>query len=98
MQQIKNNSYRKNNYLRCAKIDDEQADIKQDKAILPDDRMILFGLQARDDAWEDFNRNLLIMLDKLARTMDDYSNYAYFLFSVIFCCEENKLYFCSIEI
>jgi predicted nucleotidyltransferase len=45
--------------------------------ILPDDKMILFGSQARGDAQEKSDWDLLILLNKPVRAMDDYDNYAY---------------------
>jgi predicted nucleotidyltransferase len=45
--------------------------------ILPNHKMILFGSQARGDAREESDWDLLILLNKSTRTMDDYDNYAY---------------------
>ena len=47
------------------------------REILPNDKMILFGSQARGDARDDSDWDLLILLNKSVRTMDDYDNYAY---------------------
>lgn len=47
------------------------------REILPNDKMILFGSQARGDARDDSDWDLLILLNKSIRTMDDYDNYAY---------------------
>ncbi len=49
------------------------------RQILPDQRVILFGSQARGDARPDSDWDLLILLDngKEKRTAEDYDNYAY---------------------
>jgi predicted nucleotidyltransferase len=47
------------------------------REILPNDKMILFGSQARGDEQEDSDWDLLILLNKPVRTMGDYDNYAY---------------------
>ncbi|MDR3339343.1 MAG: nucleotidyltransferase domain-containing protein [Candidatus Symbiothrix sp.] len=53
-------------------------EIKQLKQeILPDGKLILFGSQARGDATEESDWDLLILLKKSKRTFDDYGNYAY---------------------
>jgi predicted nucleotidyltransferase len=52
--------------------------IKQLKReILPNEKMILFGSQARGDEWEESDWYLLILLNKPVSTMDDYDIYAY---------------------
>ena len=48
------------------------------RAILPNERVILFGSQARGDAREDSDWDLLVLLDKEKRNfIEDYDNYAY---------------------
>ena len=48
------------------------------RQILPNDRMILFGSQARGDARPDSDWDLLVLLDKEKRNFnEDYDNYAY---------------------
>jgi predicted nucleotidyltransferase len=47
------------------------------REILPNDKMILFGSQARGDAREDSDWDLLILLNKPVRAADDFDNYAY---------------------
>jgi predicted nucleotidyltransferase len=47
------------------------------RQLLPDDRMILFGSQARGDARPDSDWDLLILLDKDKITYKDENKYAY---------------------
>ena len=48
------------------------------RQLLPNDRMILFGSQARGDARLDSDWDLLVVLDKKGeRNWDDFDNYAY---------------------
>ena len=47
------------------------------REILPNERMILFGSQARGDAREDSDWDLLVLLDKGKKTSDDENNYSY---------------------
>ena len=48
------------------------------RQILPNEKVILFGSQARGDAKEDSDWDLLVLLDKEKRNyIEDYSNYAY---------------------
>ncbi|MCD7971362.1 MAG: nucleotidyltransferase domain-containing protein [Candidatus Azobacteroides sp.] len=45
--------------------------------VLPDDQLILFGSQARNDANEESDWDLLILLNKPKREPGDFDNYAY---------------------
>jgi predicted nucleotidyltransferase len=45
--------------------------------ILPNEKLILFGSQARGDESETSDWDLLILLNKSIRTSDDYDNYGY---------------------
>ncbi|MCC8154623.1 MAG: nucleotidyltransferase domain-containing protein, partial [Tannerellaceae bacterium] len=45
--------------------------------VLPNDRVILFGSQARGDANEYSDWDLLIILDKMEKEPDDFDKYAY---------------------
>jgi len=48
------------------------------RQILPNERVILFGSQARGDAREDSDWDLLVLLDKEKRNFnEDYDKYAY---------------------
>ena len=48
------------------------------RQILPNETMILFGSQARGDAREDSDWDLLVLLNKEKRNyIEDYGNYAY---------------------
>ena len=48
------------------------------RQILPNEKVILFGSQARGDAREDSDWNLLVLLNKKERNFnEDYDNYAY---------------------
>ena len=48
------------------------------RQLLPNDRMILFGSQARGDARPDSDWDLLVLLNKEKRNFnEDYDNYAY---------------------
>ena len=47
------------------------------RQLLPNDRMILFGSQARGDAREDSDWDLLVLLDKEKKTFEDEDNYGY---------------------
>ena len=48
------------------------------RQLLPNDRMILFGSQARGDAREDSDWDLLVLLDKEERNyIEDYDNFGY---------------------
>jgi len=48
------------------------------RQLFPNERLILFGSQARGDAREDSDWDLLVLLDKDKRNfIEDYSKYAY---------------------
>ena len=47
------------------------------RQLIPTEKMILFGSQARGDAHEDSDWDLLVLLDKPIRENDDYDNYGY---------------------
>jgi len=48
------------------------------RQLLPDDRLILFGSQARGDARPDSDWDLLVLLNKEKRNyIEDFDNYAY---------------------
>lgn len=47
------------------------------REVLPNGRLILFGSQARGDADEDSDWDLLIVLDKPKKDPDDYDKYAF---------------------
>ncbi|MDR2970643.1 MAG: nucleotidyltransferase domain-containing protein [Bacteroidales bacterium] len=47
------------------------------RQILPNDRMILFGSQARGDARADSDWDLLMLLNKEKREFEDEDNYSY---------------------
>ncbi|MDR0814774.1 MAG: nucleotidyltransferase domain-containing protein [Bacteroidales bacterium] len=47
------------------------------RKILPNDKMILFGPQARGDARPDSDWDLLVLLDKEKISYDDENKYAY---------------------
>jgi len=48
------------------------------RQLLPNERVILFGSQARGDAREDSDWDLLVLLNKEKRNfIEDYDNYAY---------------------
>jgi predicted nucleotidyltransferase len=48
------------------------------RQILPNEKVILFGSQARGDAREDSDWDLLVLLDKKKSNFsEDYDNYAY---------------------
>lgn len=48
------------------------------RQLLPNDRLILFGSQARDDAHEDSDWDLLVLLDKKGiHNWNDFDTYAY---------------------
>ena len=46
------------------------------RQILPNDKVILFGSQARGDAKPNSDWDLLVLIDKDKRTFDDYNKYA----------------------
>jgi len=46
------------------------------RQILPDEKVILFGSQARGDAHEESDWDLLVLLNKEKRTSEDYDKYA----------------------
>ncbi len=58
-----------------AKIFEQIRQLKQQ--ILPNEKVILFGSQARGDERKDSDWDLLILLDKDKRTPEDTDNYAY---------------------
>jgi len=45
------------------------------RRLLPNDKMILFGSQARGDARPDSDWDLLVVLNKQERAIDDYHKY-----------------------
>jgi len=45
------------------------------RQILPNEKVILFGSQARGDAHEASDWDLLVLLDKPEKTIDDYRKY-----------------------
>jgi len=47
------------------------------RKILPDERVILFGSQARGDAKPDSDWDLLVLIDKEKKTQEDENKYAY---------------------
>ena len=47
------------------------------RQLLPDDRMILFGSQARGDARPDSDWDLLVLVDSHSTTLDDEIKYSY---------------------
>ncbi|MCL2028528.1 MAG: nucleotidyltransferase domain-containing protein [Bacteroidales bacterium] len=47
------------------------------RQIMPNERLILFGSQARGDARRDSDWDLLILLNKDKRTQEDYDQYAF---------------------
>ena len=47
------------------------------RQLLPNERVILFGSQAREDAHEDSDWDLLVLLNKEKKTREDEDNYAY---------------------
>ena len=47
------------------------------RRILPNEKVILFGSQARGDAHEDSDWDLLVLLDKDKKTKEDEDEYAY---------------------
>ncbi|MDR1984494.1 MAG: nucleotidyltransferase domain-containing protein [Prevotellaceae bacterium] len=47
------------------------------RRLLPNDRLILFGSQARGDAQPDSDWDLLVLLNKNERKFEDYDNFAY---------------------
>ena len=47
------------------------------RQLLPNDRMILFGSQARGDARPDSDWDLLVLLDKEKSAFEDEDNYTY---------------------
>jgi len=47
------------------------------RKLLPNDRMFLFGSQARGDARPDSDWDLLVLLDKEKKEFEDEDNYSY---------------------
>jgi len=47
------------------------------RQILPNEKVILFGSQARGDAREDSDWDLLVLLNKEKKTFEDENTYAY---------------------
>jgi predicted nucleotidyltransferase len=47
------------------------------RQILPNEKVILFGSQARGDAREDSDWDLLVLLNKEKKTFEDEDNYSY---------------------
>jgi predicted nucleotidyltransferase len=47
------------------------------RQLIPNDKMILFGSQARGDEHPESDWDLLILLNKPVKGKDDYDNYAY---------------------
>ncbi len=47
------------------------------RKIMPNEKLILFGSQARGDAREDSDWDLLILLNKPKKELDDYDNYGW---------------------
>ncbi|GHT44608.1 hypothetical protein AGMMS49965_20590 [Bacteroidia bacterium] len=47
------------------------------RLILPNDKLILFGSQARGDERPDSDWDLLVLLNKPVREFEDYDNYGY---------------------
>jgi predicted nucleotidyltransferase len=47
------------------------------RQILPNEKVILFGSQARGDAHEESDWDLLVLLNKEKRTQEDYDKYAF---------------------
>ena len=47
------------------------------RQILPNEKVILFGSQARGDAREDSDWDLLVIIDKGEKTQEDEDKYAY---------------------
>jgi predicted nucleotidyltransferase len=47
------------------------------RQLIPNDKMILFGSQARGDTRQESDWDLLILLNKPVKEKDDYDNYAY---------------------
>jgi predicted nucleotidyltransferase len=47
------------------------------RTLLPNDKLILFGSQARGDEREDSDWDLLVLLNKPDRSTDDYGEYGY---------------------